>query len=384
MIALTGPTGFLGKAIMQKACLHSVPLVPLVRATDATTAGQAESCAPRVIGVLGGGPIDPGVFAGCTAVIHAAARAHHMGERGPESLAAYRRTNVAGTQSLIVAMHSAEVRRLVYVSSIKAVAERSAGVALRPAAERRPEDPYGQSKAEAEDAIRAACADGGIEAVIIRPPLVYGLRVKGNLVRLMEGVWAGKLLPLGAVKNRRSFVGVGNLAEAVLMAAMPMGGNSSVPGRPRHSDERELVGPRGDQGIPTSWSLSVPAGNDELQLVDANAGRRAGARWSQPGVYHIADDGVISTRKLVEVLAEGLGVKPRLISVPRWLAVGGATLLGKGAVARRLFDDLEVDDSDFRRDFHWKPRLGLEEGLRLMAEDFARRMRDGSVPAVGG
>jgi nucleoside-diphosphate-sugar epimerase len=99
--------------------------------------------------------------------------------------------------------------------------------------------------------------------------------------------------------------------------------------------------------------------------------------------YQSADDGVISTRRLVEVLADGMGVQPRLINVPRWLAVGGATLLGKVAMARRLFDDLEVDDSDFRRDFGWKPRIGLEDGLRLMAEDFARRIRDERIQPMG-
>ena len=84
---------------------------------------------------------------------------------------------------------------------------------------------------------------------------------------------------------------------------------------------------------------------------------------------------MISTRRLLEVLAEGLGVQPRLVSVPRWLAVGGVTLLGTGAMARRLFEDLEVDDSDFRRDFGWKPSVGLEEGLRRMGEAFAREMQ---------
>ncbi len=321
MIALTGSTGFLGQAIVRCAQVRSLPLRPLVRTADST--GQAEACAPRGVGDLGSGPIDPSALDGCTALIHAAARAHRMGEHGPEALAAYRRTNVAGTQALITAMRSAGVRRLVYVSSIKAVAERSTGVALRPEAERRPEDPYGQSKAEAEDAIRDACADGGIEAVIVRPVLVHGPAAKGNLQRLMAGLWAGKPLPLGAVDNRRSLVGVGNLAEALLEAAT----------RPSTASGRE-------------------------------------AR-----TYHLADDGVVSTRRLAEVLAEGMEKKPRLVSVPRWLAVGGATLLGRGATARRLFDDLEVDDSDFRRDFAWQPRIGLEGGLRLMAEDFARRQR---------
>jgi UDP-glucose 4-epimerase len=89
---------------------------------------------------------------------------------------------------------------------------------------------------------------------------------------------------------------------------------------------------------------------------------------------HIEEDGVISTRRLVEVLAEGMGVKPRLISVPRWLAVGGATMLGKGATARRLFDDLEVDASAFTRDTGWRPKKSLEDGLREMAAAYARRM----------
>lgn len=99
----------------------------------------------------------------------------------------------------------------------------------------------------------------------------------------------------------------------------------------------------------------------------------------RPRIYHIADDGVISTRRLVEVLAEGMGKRPHLINVPRWLAVGGATLLGKQAMARRLFDDLEVDDSDFRHDYAWQPKISMEDGLRLMAADFAKRMRDGAT-----
>jgi UDP-glucose 4-epimerase len=157
--------------------------------------------------------------------------------------------------------------------------------------------------------------------------LVHGVGAQGNLGRLLKSIRSAAILPFGSVRNRRSFIGVDNLADAILAAA-----TAPWPGGP-----------------------------------EARASR----------VYHLADDGVISTRRLVEVLAEGMGVIPHLISVPRWLAVGGATLLGKGAVARRLFDDLEVDDSDFRRDIAWKPSVGLEDGLRRMAEDYARRMRDG-------
>lgn len=73
-----------------------------------------------------------------------------------------------------------------------------------------------------------------------------------------------------------------------------------------------------------------------------------------------------------------MGVKPRLLSLPCW-AVAGATLLGKNAVVRRLFDDLEVDASAFTRDTGWRPKKFLEDGLREMAAEYARRMRDSAA-----
>ena len=325
MIALTGPNGFVGSAVAELARIGGQPLVPLTRHTQST---QTEACAPRCIGDLGVDPIDPCILAGCTAVIHTAARAHRMNEHGVTALAAYRQTNVIGTAKLIEAMTLAGVRRLVYVSSIKALGERSREHPLRPQDERHPEDPYGVSKAEAEDLILTAHAQGLIEGVIIRPVLVHGTNAKGNLNRLMHAVLRRKILPLGSVTNRRSLVGTRNLAAALLTAA------------------------------------TVPLPKPQLQPAF---------------LYHIADDGVISTRRLVEVLAEGMGVAPRLVSVPRWLAVGGATMLGKAAIARRLFDDMEVDDRDFRHAFNWTPHLGLEQGLRLMAADFAQRTHPDST-----
>lgn len=316
LIAITGAHGFVGRQTLIRAAQRGLPAVPLLRSLPAGGV-EVGGCAPRRLGELGTDAVDPAVLDGCGAVIHAAARAHRMGEAGAAALAAYRRCNVEGTRALITAMAAAGVRRLVYVSSIKALGERSHGGPLRPGDDRRPEDPYGVSKAEAEAEVLEAHRTGTIEAVIIRPVLVHGPGARGNLERLMAAIARGRPLPLGAVRNRRSLLGVANLADALLTAA--------------------------------------------------TAARVDGS------IHHLADDGAISTRRLVEVLAEGLGVQPRLLPVPRWLAVGGATLLGKGAMARRLFDDLEVDDSDFRRDFGWKPRIGLEEGLRAMARDFAAR-----------
>jgi nucleoside-diphosphate-sugar epimerase len=306
IIAVTGASGFVGRHVLQRAEEAGCAIRGLTR---------------QELGEIGRGPIDPVMLRGCGAVIHAAARAHRMGEHGASALAAYRQTNVTGTQALIEAMSQAGVRRLVYVSSIKALGERSrADSPLRPSDNRHPEDPYGISKAEAEATVLAAHDAGRIDAVIIRPVLVHGPGAKGNLERLMNAVLRGQPLPVGCTRNRRSLIGVANLADALLVAA--------------------------------TWDCRTKAGDDLI--------------------YHLSDDGVVSTRRLVEVLGEGMGVQSQLLPLPRWLMVAGSSLLGKSSTARRLFDDLEVDDSDFRRDFGWQPHVSLEDGLRQMAAAYAR------------
>ena len=267
-------------------------------------------------------------------------------------MAAYRATNVVGTAKLIAAMRSAKVSRLIYVSSIKALGERSMRRPLGPDEQRMPEDPYGISKAEAEEVVLAAHAAGFIEAIIIRPVLVYGEGAKENLERLLSAIAHGRLLTVGGIRNRRSMIGVGNLAEALLASATAPALRSGHHSQDEMSKIKKQSLVRVDQQkAPTAIFLS--------------------------SIYHVADDGVVSTRRLVEVLADGMGIKPRLINLPRWLAVGGATLLGKGAMARRLFDDLEVDASAFTRDTGWQPKKSLEDGLREMAAAYAQLHRVG-------
>jgi UDP-glucose 4-epimerase len=307
MIAVTGATGFVGRRLVAVCRERGLAVRCLVRTVPPSSARNAAVSIQgvqetAVVGDLGAGPLDATHLAGCGTLIHAAARAHRMGERDG---AAYHRDNVLATTHLLAAARSAGVRRVVLVSSIKAG--------------RDGEDDYGRSKAEAERLVREA---EGLDGVVMRPPLVHGPGAKGNLLRLMSAIAAGRLLPLGGVVNRRSLVGLDNLCDALITAAT----------------------------MAAEHLAADPAGR----------------------IYHVADAGVISTRRLVEVLAEGMGAKPRLVSVPRWLAVGGATLLGKGAVARRLFDDLEVDASAFTRDTGWHPRKTLEDGLREMAADFVR------------
>lgn len=134
-------------------------------------------------------------FRGCDAAVHLANIAHRRADA--ESL---RRVNVQGTARAAELAAGERVRRFVYLSSVKA---------------REPADDYGWSKHAAEEALRRIAAQSRMELAILRPPLVYGPRVRRNFLALMRAIAHGWPLPLAGVRNRRSLVYVGNLCDAV-------------------------------------------------------------------------------------------------------------------------------------------------------------------------
>jgi nucleoside-diphosphate-sugar epimerase len=102
--------------------------------------------------------------------------------------------------------------RLVFVSSVKVHGESSQSP-VRETSPIIPSDAYAMSKARAEEALRAI---PGLRLAVLRPPLVYGPRVKANFLYLMNAIARGVPLPLASVSNRRSFIYLGNLTDALL------------------------------------------------------------------------------------------------------------------------------------------------------------------------
>lgn len=144
-------------------------------------------------------------------VVHLAARVHVMHDAAQDPLHEYRRTNVQGTLNLARQAAAAGVRRFVFISSIKVNGEATlAGQRFTEQDPAAPLDAYGISKIEAEQGLRQIAVDTGLEVVIIRPPLVYGPGVKANFAALLRAVLRGYPLPLGAVHNQRSLVGLDN------------------------------------------------------------------------------------------------------------------------------------------------------------------------------
>ena len=155
-------------------------------------------------------------LAGCNVVVHLAARVHVTKETSFDPLTEFRQMNVRSTLNLARQAAMAGIRRFVFISSIGV---NGAATFQKPFAEHdpvAPHSPYAVSKHEAELGLQALAAETGMEVVIIRPPLVYGPNAPGNFGALIRAVQRGWPLPLGAIHNKRSLIGLDNLVNFIV------------------------------------------------------------------------------------------------------------------------------------------------------------------------
>ena len=311
MIAVTGASGFVGRALCQALAGQGVPFRAVVRTPDAILP-QA-----WVVGNIGSDTDWTAALQGVSCIVHCAARVHVMHDTETDPLAAFRRVNVEGTRQLAHSAARAGVRRLVFLSSLKVLGEQTApGLRFNSDTLPAPEDAYGRSKWEAEQALWAISELTGLEVVVVRPPLVHGPGVKANFLRLMQAVARGLPLPFGQVHNQRSLLALGNLTDLLQLCT-------------RHPDA--------------------------------------------PGqVFLASDDQDVSTPELVRELAAAMGRPPRLLPVPvSWLRWAGR-LTGRLHQIERLIGSLQVDIGHTREVLDWSPRLTLQQGLRLTVQGFTR------------
>lgn len=254
--------------------------------------------------------LERGILAGVDCIFHLAARVHVM-RRSSKDEEQFVALNVAGTEALAKQAAEAGVRRFIFLSSIKVNGERTVdrpfGVGDAPA----PQDPYGCSKWQAEQALIKISQSTGLEVVIVRPPLVYGPGVQANFRRLLSLAYAGFPLPLAAVENSRSLIGVWNLVDWLWRARV----DENLPGR--------------------AWLVS--------------------------------DGDDVSTPKLVRLMSSSMDRPVRMWRIPVSLLrrIGFAT--GRSGEVARLVDSLQVDITDTCSTMGWRPPVSIEEGIRRTA-----------------
>jgi nucleoside-diphosphate-sugar epimerase len=241
-------------------------------------------------------------------VFHLAARVHD----DAASEEAFVRDNVEKTRVLVRAARDGGARRLVFLSTIKVNGEETTDSPFRAADTPQPQDDYGRSKWDAEQAI----ASGGLPYVIVRSPLVFGPSAKGNLhslLRLADTPWP---LPLGAIHNRRSFVHVDDLARLLVdCAASP-----DAPGNTILASHRDPF----------------------------------------------------STPQLVSEMRRRLGRPARLFELPRGTLEMAARIAGAGEKMRRMTRSLEVDSAGAGALLGWTARIDL----RAAIDDMVRAFRE--------
>jgi nucleoside-diphosphate-sugar epimerase len=310
VVAVTGASGFIGRHLLSTLAARRHEAIGITRRRGAS--------ALRPIGTIDGGTEWSAALRGIDVVVHCAARAHVMTEGSADPAAAYREVNVEGTRRLAQQAALAGVRRLVFLSSVKAVGERSSpGRPLSVSDEPRPEDAYGVSKREAEDALAMIGASTGLETVIVRPSLVYGPGVKGNFLRLLGLVARRVPLPFGAIRNARSMVSLGNLADLLC----------------------------------------------ECVEAPAAAGR----------TFFASDGQDLSTAALVRRIGSFMGRPARLLSVPEAILKAVGQWTGKASEVERLIGTLQVDITPNREALGWTPPFAVDDALRETVDWFARR-----------
>jgi nucleoside-diphosphate-sugar epimerase len=312
-VAITGVNGFIGQTL----------------ATLLVAQGH------RVLGLSRRGTLLPGVenrrtgdhlnvdnltdtltkaMAGANTVVHLAAKAHQTDAALLQDDGQFD-VNLQLTEALLTACKRVGVQRLVYVSSIGVNGQRTTGRAFTEQDAPAPVEAYARSKWRCEQRVQAFGAENGLPWVVLRPPLVYGPQAPGNFGRLIRALNQGWPLPLAAVHNRRHFIGIDNLVDAIALC------------------------------------LTHPAAANQT--------------------YVLADNEATSTPDLLRLAAQAMQRPARLWPVPVPLLRWAARLAGQTQAIDRLCDSLEVDNTTLRQQTGWRPPLTLAEGV-------ARAVQNGS------
>jgi UDP-glucose 4-epimerase len=247
------------------------------------------------------------------ALIHLAGRAHVMHDKAEDIYQAYAMVNIDYTLKVAELARRLKIKRFIFLSSIKVNGEGS----VQPFTEidlPAPLDAYGQTKLEAELALKTFCTQHAIELVIIRPPLIYGAGVKANFKHLIKLCLLPLPLPFAGVKNKRSFVSLENLTDFILLCCThPQAANQT---------------------------------------------------------FFISDDEDMSLAELIRVIRTVKQQTMLLFPLPLWFLKILFALIGKSDMASRLLGSLQVDISKAKNLLGWHPKTSLTEGIRQALKEF--------------
>jgi nucleoside-diphosphate-sugar epimerase len=303
-VLITGASGFIGAPLAQALAKQGWRVRGAARNPAAVPAAEGVE---RVALPDLGAPVDwAPLLKGVSHVVHLAGIAHGPGSL-PDEL--YARINAEAVSALADSARG-RVERLVFVSSVRAQAGLSADHAIRESDVPDPTDAYGLAKLAGERLV----AKSGVPFAVLRPAVVYGRGVKGNIASLATLARTAMPLPFAGLDNRRSLLALENLISAIALV------------------------------------LTAEQAKGETFLA--------------------ADAEPISVADLVAAMREGLGRPPHLIGVPHGAVRRLMASFGKEAEWERLSGDFVIDAGKLRG-IGWRPSINTRRGIAAMMRDQA-------------
>jgi len=304
-ILVTGANGFVGRQLCRTLSQNGFLVKAAIRQT-AIAPAEAMQYVP--VGDIGPDTDWTEALRGVDMVVHLAGRAHIRRDSSSNSMAEYERTNTLGTIRLAQMAAAANVKRLLFLSSVKVNGEETHGQPFVETDRPAPMDFYAVSKWKAEEGLLHMHQQGKLSVVIIRPPLVYGPGVRANFLQLIRLVDFGLPLPLGKIKNKRSLVGLRNLIDFIMIC------------------------------------LHNPSAAGEI--------------------FSVSDEEDLSTPDLVQRIGGFLGRPTYLIPVPYQFMSIMARIMGKKDAFYKLCHSLQVNVEKSSNVLHWNPPFSVNEELK--------------------
>lgn len=304
VVLITGGSGFIGKEVAKKF----LDLNWSVRISGRSSPGvlDFEGLYFQVVNTSDWSAWSDAVQ-GVVLIIHCAGLAHNINGSCCDDLETYRIANVATTIALAKAADYAGVKRLVFLSSIGVNGPETFNEPFTIDSIPNPSTAYARSKYEAEIKLMEFCINRSLEYSIIRPPLVYGKNAPGNFCRLLKLIRLKILIPLGSVRNKRSFIALENLCAFIYCVA---------------NHER--------------------AKNEIFLVCDAEA---------------------ISTADFIARLQRMTNSPSKIVPFPVWALKFLAQLFSLEIPFQQLCGSLEIDDSNAREKLGWVVPVAMDDAL---------------------
>ena len=317
-IFVTGGSGFIGSALL-KSIANTENVISAISRSDFDCLDSINLPIKGDIGCLNEngklGKTLESVLENTDVVVHMAGRAHMTVDGSTSPLAEFRRINRDATLSLAKIAANSGVKRFVFLSSIGVNGSQNS----KPFTETddpNPKEDYAISKYEAELGLLDLSKEVDMDVVIIRSPLVYGPNAPGNFNTLLRWVLKGVPLPFGLIKNKRSFIALDNLADFIVHCL-------------NYKDTPLACGQ----------------------------------------VFLVSDGEDVSTSQFLRKVSKAVRSKTILLPIPASTLQFILRVLGKGNIAERLFDSLQIDNSKAKELLNWQPITTMDKQLKKIAKD---------------